>query len=109
MSMLGIFDCQVIFSWRALWYCNSLLVTQQIKIRSEMDHAPASAFCKENSLVAAKNRAISCAETEFTAESKCVSFPVCYFTNANYLISRGGTDIKGRIVKTFETNPKENY
>lgn len=41
-------------------------------------------------------------ETEFTAESKCVSFPVCNVTNANYLISPGGADVKGRIVKTFE-------
>ena len=38
-------------------------------------------------------------ETEFTAESKCVSFPVCTDTNANYLISQGGADVKNRIVK----------
>lgn len=46
-------------------------------------------------------------ETEFTAESKCVSFPVCTDTNANYLISQGGADVKNRIVKTLEANRRK--
>lgn len=48
-------------------------------------------------------------ETEFTVESRCVSFPVCVDTNANYLISQGGADVKIRIVKTLETNQRKNY
>lgn len=33
-------------------------------------------------------------ENELRTESKCVSFPVCNVTNANYLISSGGADVK---------------
>lgn len=56
-------------------------------------------------MVAAKYSAIRGTETEYTAESKCVSFPVCYVTNANYLISPGGADVRF-VLKHFRNQPK---
>lgn len=72
-------------------------VTQQAKFKIQLDFARCIIVEKKTRLPLKIVR-FRGAETEFTA-STCVSFPVCYVTNANYLISRGGTDIEIRSYK----------
>lgn len=100
MSMLGIFDCPVMF-------CDIVIhlpVTQQIKITKPNGSCSALSYSEKTSspLKIVRFRGT---ETEYTAESKCVSFPVCYVTNANYLISPGGADVRF-VLKHLRNQPK---